>query len=81
MKESPNPKSSAAPKLHYLVTLDDMEFHTCATSQSMAISNACYHLAQSENLPIALIRWKVAKGDIYSNVELQENKEGGQPCP
>jgi hypothetical protein len=76
MKESPI--SNKSPKLHYLVTLDDMEFHTCATSQSQAISNACYHLAQSENLPIALIRWKVAKGDIYSNVELQDDKEESQ---
>jgi hypothetical protein len=73
MKESPS--SNHTPKLHYLVTLDSMEFHTCATSQSMAISNACYHLAQSENLPVALIRWKVAKGDIYSSVELQDDKE------
>jgi hypothetical protein len=64
MKESPS--SNHTPKLHYLV---------CATSQSMAISNACYHLAQSENLPVALIRWKVAKGDIYSSVELQDDKE------
>jgi hypothetical protein len=79
MKESPI--SNKSPKLHYLVTLDDQEYHTCAKSESGAISNACYHLAQSENLPVALIRWKVAKGDIYSNVELQENKEGGQPCP
>ena len=56
-------------KIQYEVVIDDSVYETWAFTEEAALSNACWRYADENDEDVALIKWQVREGKLYSNVE------------
>lgn len=56
-------------KNQYEVVIGDNIYTTHAYNSESALSNAAYRYASDQDEDVALIKWKIREGKLYSNVE------------
>ena len=56
-------------KIQYEVVIENSTFITAAYNSESALSNAAYRYASDQDEDVALIKWKIREGKLYSNVE------------
>ena len=70
MKFKPTtPGNSQRKKIQYEVVIEDSTFITWAFNEESALSNAAWRYAEEVDEDVALIKWQVREGKLYSNVE------------
>jgi len=60
MKTSPTKPSQT----FYHVTIDGEEFDTTASNPNAATSKCAYKYGYRMNVPVALVQWKIKKGEL-----------------
>lgn len=62
------PGNSQREKIQYEVIIEDSTFVTTAYIPELALSNACWRYVEENDEDVALIKWRVREGKLYSNV-------------
>ena len=65
MKET---KYDPISKTKYIVTIEDEEFITYASTPDVALSNAAWRYADAMDEKVQRIKWQLKEGHLYSEV-------------